>query len=67
LLRRKAPQAFTFRMAWYPLPSLIALAGWIYIFATSGSTYILGGLASLAAGIVAYVAWSRFRSAASRP
>jgi len=43
------------------------LAGWIYIFATSGSTYILGGLASLAAGIVAYVAWSRFRSAASRP
>ena len=67
LLRRKAPQAFTFRMAWYPLPSLIALAGWIYIFATSGSTYILGGLASLAAGIVAYVAWSHFSSAATRP
>ena len=38
---------------------MIALVGWSYIFATSGIAYMLGGLAMLAAGIVAYAVWSR--------
>ena len=44
---------------WYPLPSLIALAGWAFVFAASGPRYVLGGLATLAAGIVAFAIWSR--------
>lgn len=58
LLRRNRPQAVTFRMALYPLPSLIALIGWVFIFATSDIRYILGGLATLGAGVVAFGVWS---------
>ncbi len=46
-------------MAWYPLPSLIALVGWVFIFACSGIYYILGGLGSLAVGACVYFVWSR--------
>ncbi len=63
LLRRRRGGAETFRMFLYPLPSLIALLGWCYIFATSGRFYVLGGLATLAAGVASYFLWLRF----SRP
>lgn len=59
LLRQAKTTVSTFRMALYPLPSLLALAGWIYIFATSGLRYSLGGLLTLGAGIIAYLLWSR--------
>ena len=58
-LRRQGAGNPGFHMVLYPLPSLIALVGWIYIFATSGIAYILGALAMLAAGVVAYALWSR--------
>ncbi len=58
-LRRQGAGNPGFHMVLYPLPSLIALVGWIYIFATSGIAYILGALAMLAAGVVAYAVWSR--------
>jgi amino acid transporter len=57
-LLRKQGRATGFRMVLYPLPSLIALAGWTYIFATSGVPYVLGGLATLGVGIAAYAVWS---------
>jgi hypothetical protein len=44
-------------MTWYPWPALIALAGWTYIFATSGAYYIAWGVATLAAGTASYLAW----------
>lgn len=59
LLRATRPSGSTFRMAFYPLPSAVALLGWVYIFSTSGATYILWGLVTLAAGVVAYFIWSR--------
>jgi amino acid transporter len=59
-LRRQGTCNSGFRMILYPLPSAIALAGWIYIYATSDIIYILGGLAMLAAGIAAYAVWSRY-------
>jgi amino acid transporter len=49
-----------FRMMLYPLPSLIALAGWWFIFVTTDPAYNLGGVAMLAAGIAAYALWSRY-------
>ena len=54
--RRDVPRPF--RMWLYPLPAAIALAGWIYIFATSGWKYVTFGLATLAAGIAAYRIWA---------
>jgi len=48
-----------FRMWLYPLPALVALAGWAYIFATSGVTFMLSGTGVLASGVVAYWFWQR--------
>ena len=43
-----------FRMWVYPVPSLIALLGWTYIFVTSGWIYVGFGLLTLAAGVVVF-------------
>ena len=58
LIRRRADVPAGFRMPFYPLPSIIAFVGWVFIFATSGIWYIVGGLGTLAAGAVAYFIWS---------
>jgi hypothetical protein len=42
----------------YPLPSLIALLGWIFIFATTPPLVIVFGFAALALGIVCFGIWS---------
>ena len=44
-----------FRMWLYPIPSLIALTGWLFVVLTSGLTYILIGVTLLAAGAAAYL------------
>lgn len=56
-----------FRIWLYPVPSVIAFAGWIYVFATSGWTFILYGLLTLAAGIVAFQLWRRFSVSSASP
>lgn len=55
-LRKRAvggPDAF--RMPLFPLPALIALAGWTYIVVTSGARYIALGMALLILGIAAFL------------
>jgi amino acid transporter len=64
-LRRTQPAApRPFRMWLYPAPALVALAGWIFVFATSGGKVIGFGLVTLGAGVVAYLAWQRGRRTA---
>ncbi|MCU1236043.1 MAG: amino acid permease-associated region [Candidatus Solibacter sp.] len=48
-----------FRAWLYPLPSVIAFAGWSYIFLTSGWNYAGFGVLTLAAGVGAYKLWRR--------
>jgi APA family basic amino acid/polyamine antiporter len=55
-----------FRMWLYPLPSIVALLGWFYIFVTSGWAFAGFGLLTLALGVVAYTIWKRFSPAAIR-
>jgi len=60
VLRRSRPDVrLPFRMWLYPLPSVLALIGWGYVFATSGWTFVLGGLGVLASGVVAFLVWRR--------
>lgn len=60
LLRRREPApAGAFRMGWYPLPSLVALAGWLFIFGNSRAAWLLG-MAFLASGWLAYRIHVRF-------
>jgi amino acid transporter len=59
LLRRRADFVMPFRMWLYPVPSVVALVGWTYVFATSGWGFAGLGIATLAAGVVAYKVWAR--------
>jgi amino acid transporter len=60
LLRRVKPASeFPFRMWLYPLPALIALAGWAFLFWTTGFWLKAGGLIALFLGILVFLIWSR--------
>ncbi len=59
LLRRNRPDLERpFRIWLYPLPNLVALAGWIFVFSTAGATAILFGLLTLLAGLAAFALWT---------
>jgi amino acid transporter len=58
LRRRNAGRPGSYRMWLYPLPSLVALAGWIFVFATSDVKVILFGLGTLIAGVGVFLFWS---------
>lgn len=58
LRRNKTAMARPFVMPLYPMPAIIAFAGWIYIFGTAGAVFIGYGLLSIAAGIVAFRIWA---------
>lgn len=50
---------FPFRMWFYPLPALAAVAMWLGVFIATGKTYILIGLGVLLLGIVVYLVRAR--------
>jgi len=59
LLRKSAPtMPRPYRMWLYPLPALIALLGWIFVFATTQISVIFFGLAVLGLGVLAFLLWS---------
>jgi basic amino acid/polyamine antiporter, APA family len=59
LLRRRAPDmARPFRIWFYPLPIVIALMGWLFVFSTSPIQVMLFGLGVLALGVLCFLAWS---------
>jgi len=59
LLRRRAPDMpRPYRMWLYPLPSLVALLGWIFIFATTPPIVIAFGLGALLLGVLCFGLWS---------
>jgi basic amino acid/polyamine antiporter, APA family len=59
LLRRTAPDMKRpFRIWFYPLPAIVALAGWIFLFSTAGPRTILYGISMLLLGIICFLVWS---------
>jgi amino acid transporter len=61
LLRKRGDIERPFRIWFYPIPSLIALAGWTYVFATAGAVSIAAGLITLALGVLVFSIWNRSR------
>jgi len=60
LLRRTKPDMpRPFRIWLYPLPALLALAGWCFVFVETDAKPQKLALAALALGIVAFLIWSR--------
>src|SRR5919206_2504003 len=55
VLRRRQPNLRRPYRQWlYPMPSLVALAGWAYVYASAGRTPIVASVIVLATGIVAF-------------
>ncbi len=46
-----------FRMPLFPVPALVALAGWLFVFSTSDTPVLIYGVASLVAGIAVFLIW----------
>jgi amino acid transporter len=60
LLRRRAPNMpRPYRMWLYPIPAVIALLGWIFVFATTQADVILFGIGVLVLGCLVFLIWSR--------
>jgi amino acid transporter len=59
ILRRARPDLpRPFRIFLYPLPCLLALAGWLFVYATTKPLLIWFSLATLAAGVVLFLVWA---------
>ena len=61
MLLRKQGLPIPWRMPLYPLPCLIALVGWLFVYAGTGKIFILLGLGTLIVGLVVFLLWSRSR------
>ncbi len=60
ILRRKQPNLLRPYRQWlYPVPSVLALAGWIYTFQASGWPAIRIMLGWTLLGVIAYLIWAR--------
>jgi amino acid transporter len=68
LLRRRPEGArvLPFRMPLFPLPAVIALVGWLFIFGTSESLVLVYGVLTLQLGIETFQLWDWYR-ARSKP
>jgi len=59
LLRKNRPDMpRPYRMWLYPIPAIVALLGWIFVFVTTQVQVIYFGIAVLALGVVAFLLWS---------
>lgn len=62
VLRRRQPGLRRPYRQWlYPLPSLAALAGWLYVYASATVTALVWSTVWLAAGVVTYLGWARYQ------
>jgi amino acid transporter len=60
VLRRRQPGLQRPYRQWlYPVPSLIAFGGWIYVYTSSGSTPIIFSIVVLITGLAAFFAWAK--------
>lgn len=55
LVKQKGKDHFAWKMPLYPLPALLAIAMWLYIFFSTGTRMMLGGLLVIGLGIIAFM------------
>jgi amino acid transporter len=60
LIRHRRPEIeLPFKMALYPIPAIVSLLGYTYVFTSLGTEFILFGLVSIVVGIGAYLLLAR--------
>jgi len=68
LLRKSRPdRPLPFRMFLYPIPALVALVGWLFIFVSSDSVLIYSALGIIVSGVIAFQIWQSVRQKLARP
>ncbi len=55
LVKKKGLKHFGWRMPLYPLPAILAICIWAFIFYSTGPKMMLGGITVIALGVVAYL------------
>lgn len=66
LLRKFSPELHRpYRIWLYPVPCLVAMVGWLFIFVTTPVKLIWLGVLTLVGGVVFYFVWSKLRTPAS--
>ncbi len=61
--RPELRERMRFRMWLFPVPALVALVGWLFVFGTSKPLILAYGALSLLVGLVVFAAWDRLRPA----
>ncbi|MFC5409262.1 APC family permease [Larkinella bovis] len=61
LHRRKPATSFPFKMPLYPLPVLVVIVIWAFIFVSTGWTFMLSGLTVIGLGIVVFLMTAKIR------
>ncbi|UOR05025.1 APC family permease [Hymenobacter aerilatus] len=59
LRRRRGTEGLPFKMPLYPAPVVLAISIWLLIFWSTGLQFMVSGLLVIAAGVVAFLLWSR--------
>jgi len=55
LRRRNGTKSLPFRMPLYPLPIILVVSIWLWIFYSTGSAFMLSGLIVITTGIIAFL------------
>ncbi len=55
LRRRKKTTVLTYQMPLYPLPVILVIVIWFFIFISTGKNFVLSGLAVITSGLVAFL------------
>ncbi len=62
VLRRRQPNLRRPYREWlYPIPSIIAFAGWVYVYISSGVLEIILSLAWIALGVIVFLVWAHIQ------
>jgi amino acid transporter len=64
VLRRREPDLHRPYRQWlYPVPCIIALVGWVYVYVSASTLSLLLSGAWIIAGLVVFVLWARVNAA----
>src|SRR6202162_3044630 len=61
LRRRWPPERLPFKMWLFPLPAVLSISCWIWIFVSTGLKFALGGITVTVLGIMTYMIQARYR------
>jgi APA family basic amino acid/polyamine antiporter len=60
LLRKNRPDLYRpYKMMLYPLPCLLALVGWLYLYWSAGWVFVVLGIGTMSVGVLVFFIWAR--------